>query len=394
MIDSVDDGSPSSLPEYQEIFSTMEQLINQQEKELEILRQEQVQLFQAPKDIITAHFLLMRQTLLREKIVKQHRTLLKLHQEVTLEPRFISLMLNLQTQLCIQLQQLILYQREIQQLIHPLPSSRPTSALIICKQPFPLIVSIGNQLDSHAFTAKLLTGVSFQPTFPMDLKASLLHNNDHLVSMDPPPLFLENNVQHTGISQVVHFPLRFTDSSQQPFPIAIRSTLPYVERTLSNLVCVTRYECQWEGCLGALIMRETFNELGCLPWPQFTNVLQHHFLISTRQDTPTPARALSSRDFQYIRSRFFGNCQTILRSDFKPFWMWFGRVLQTLRFERSTTSLWSDGVIAGLIGRKEAESILQCEKPGTFLVRFSETRPGVLAVAYSAADQVDHRLYV
>jgi len=58
--------------------------------------------------------------------------------------------------------------------------------------------------------------------------------------------------------------------------------------------------------------------------------------------------------------------------------------------------MWLKGFVYGFITKPKAEQLLQQEKPGTFIVRFSERRPGKVTVAYSqvsmtgGANEVHH----
>jgi len=64
------------------------------------------------------------------------------------------------------------------------------------------------------------------------------------------------------------------------------------------------------------------------------------------------------------------------------FWSWFGQVTQTLRFKRHINSLWFNGLIYGIITKEDCNRALSNHGVGAFLIRFSETYPGLFAVAY------------
>lgn len=55
-------------------------------------------------------------------------------------------------------------------------------------------------------------------------------------------------------------------------------------------------------------------------------------------------------------------------------------------------ALWCKGYICGFLTRNEVEDVLRNEKPGTFIVRFSEKVPGQFSVSYTAidSDQIKH----
>lgn len=52
---------------------------------------------------------------------------------------------------------------------------------------------------------------------------------------------------------------------------------------MSNPFVVITNECQWEGSAGTLLKKDAFGGQLEIPWPQFVNTLQRHFLIATKQ---------------------------------------------------------------------------------------------------------------
>jgi len=62
---------------------------------------------------------------------------------------------------------------------------------------------------------------------------------------------------------------------------------------------------------------------------------------------------------------------------------WFGPVLTTIRFKRHIKTLWLNGLIYGLIAKKDCNKLLKNEPAGAFIVRFSDSVPGSFAVAYT-----------
>lgn len=54
---------------------------------------------------------------------------------------------------------------------------------------------------------------------------------------------------------------------------------------MSHPFVVITNECQWEGSAGTLLKKDAFGGQLEIPWPQFVNTLQRHFLIATKQGT-------------------------------------------------------------------------------------------------------------
>ena len=81
------------------------------------------------------------------------------------------------------------------------------------------------------------------------------------------------------------------------------------------------------------------------------------------------------------------------RQKLETFWCWFWQAVTTL----CVTSAWSAGDqrqrvgralgFSGFMRRDEALGRLQGKRPGTFLIRFSTTRPGSLAVHYTSTSR-------
>lgn len=83
------------------------------------------------------------------------------------------------------------------------------------------------------------------------------------------------------------------------------------------------------------------------------------------------------------------NAERITKEKAKPFWEWFGPVLTTIRFKRHIRTLWFEGLVYGLISKRECNRMLKGESVGTFIIRFSDSVAGSFAVAYATADVVN-----
>ena len=62
------------------------------------------------------------------------------------------------------------------------------------------------------------------------------------------------------------------------------------------------------------------------------------------------------------------------------FWEWFHSTLALT--QRDMKDLWKMGYVMGFIARTKAESLLQTQPPGTFLLRFSDSMRGGVSIAY------------
>lgn len=70
----------------------------------------------------------------------------------------------------------------------------------------------------------------------------------------------------------------------------------------------------------------------------------------------------------------------------RPFWVWFWQATLTLRRTRAWWLGESRGVrgFAGFVKKSDVVTLLSGRAPGTFLIRFSASRPGALAIHYAS----------
>jgi hypothetical protein len=157
-----------------------------------------------------------------------------------------------------------------------------------------------------------------------------------------------------------------------------------VTTTPSFPFIVITNESQWFEAAGKLLILDTFSGAKSVPWPQFANTLHSHFLKATRQ--VEAERPLYHFEFNYIHHRFFDHAEHVSEKQVQQFWAWFGQCLQTIRFKRYISTLWNTGVIFGFITKDECNRVLQGQGVGTFIIRFSESLPGLFGVAYVSDD--------
>jgi len=131
-----------------------------------------------------------------------------------------------------------------------------------------------------------------------------------------------------------------------------------------------------------LLKKAAFKGNAEIPWIQFCNTLQRHFFRATRQDSDKPFRILTPFDLNYIHQRFFESRPTIDQNGFDEFWRWFGKTLQAMRYQRSMSKLWQNGLTYGFMNRHDVENSLKSQPIGTFIIRFSESYSGRFAIAY------------
>jgi len=377
----------------QQILGTIYSLLTEQDEKLKKIHHEQGQLLQQPQ-LDAYNALAGQQRSLKEQMDAEVRALTQLSQQVIMDPPDLARLVVLQQELRIQIKQLELYCLELQQLTQPQGTAQVVAALVVRKQPFPVVITKGKQLSEGQLAVQLLTGAAPTVSSTGPVKATLLCDSHNPSTKGAPSSPLEADAQPlNGPAKSGDFPLKFMAGTRKAavhlkFGIPVRSpnASATIESDMSNPFVVITNECQWEGSAGTLLKKDAFGGQLEIPWPQFVNTLQRHFLIATKQDLVRPKRALSMYDFHYINTQFFGSRTVVQQKDFDNFWNWFGKSMQTLRYQRHISSMWQAGIIYGLINRDDVNAALMHQDPGTFLIRFSERNPGQLGIAYVSSE--------
>jgi hypothetical protein len=143
-------------------------------------------------------------------------------------------------------------------------------------------------------------------------------------------------------------------------------------------------ESQWYEAAGKLLLLDAFTGSKSIPWAQFANTLHSHFIKTTRQNQNE--RPLYHFELSYIHTRFFDNNENVTEKQGQNFWAWFGQIMQTIRFKRHISTMWNTGIIFGFMTKEECNRVLAGQGLGTFIIRFSESLPGLFGVAYVSDD--------
>jgi len=155
-------------------------------------------------------------------------------------------------------------------------------------------------------------------------------------------------------------------------------TKPFVVKTNEN---------QWHEAEGNLLQESAFAGQSEITWERFVNWLIRYYLMATRQSTQAPLRLLTPYDFEYLHQLKFANSPAVNQKHFDQFWAWLGPMLHKIRYQRHICTLWTRGYICGFLTKNEVEAVLQNEKVGTFLIRFSERVAGAFVISYQALDE-------
>ncbi|EWM30623.1 transcriptional repressor [Nannochloropsis gaditana] len=98
-------------------------------------------------------------------------------------------------------------------------------------------------------------------------------------------------------------------------------------------------------------------------------------------------RVLSDHDIMFLRSKLAtqANSDMVMAKDFEAFWQWWSLVFSALEIiYREWLCEAPTPVVIGFSGRKESEAALKEKPSGTFLLRFSTSHLGLLAISFVA----------
>jgi len=329
---------------------------------------------------------------MKEQIDTEVKSLQRLYTQVILQPPEIHRLLLLVQELKIQQTQLELFHQELHQLAQSHGPTRCIATLVIAQEPFPMVITKGKQLDEDPVVVQLLCGANVEFQSFSQMKVAMVWENHQSKANNQKNIDCDTQTVD-AFNRVAKWHLKFLNGTRKSsvtlrFGMQVQVSQPSgavtvtVESHSTRPFIVITNECQWEESEGTLLKKDAFGEQAEIPWPQFANVLQRHFLRATRQDAISPTRCLSQTDFEYIHAKFFGAQATITPKSYNSFWTWFGKTIKKLRYQRHILPLWQTGLIHGFLSREAVHDILKDQEPGTFLVRFSERHAGQFAVAY------------
>lgn len=131
-----------------------------------------------------------------------------------------------------------------------------------------------------------------------------------------------------------------------------------------------------------------------VPWGRFMEAIDHKWQSECRTKVGLKKRA---RD--YLASKIFGRsipdnqdfCWRQLNRDNLPghtftFWQWFYSVLELTK-SRYIQPHWNSTAIEGFISKTDCQQLLIQKGPGTFMLRYSDSKLGGISTAYAAADE-------
>ncbi|KAF2072882.1 hypothetical protein CYY_005806 [Polysphondylium violaceum] len=386
---------------YGNVLQPHQQIINECLK-LHIAQKEQLDKMKIVQKQVLAHpqketfqMLDNEQNTLKKQIDAEITSLQQIDQTFVLSPPEIRNVIFLLHELTIQSIQLELYHEELQLLVRPQNPPPTIAALVVIEQPFPMVITKCKPLEDDPVVVQLLSGTRTELQMIGKVRATMIVENQQGSKSANSPKTIETEVVSMDeTNRLAKYHLKFLNGTRKN-PVTLKfgmqvqvvgGTPVNIESPPSSPFIVITNECQYEESDGTLLKKDSFGNNTDIPWASYANKLQRHFLRATRQDFMKPTRYLSRHELLYIHQHFFGGKPAISQSSFDAFWIWFGKGLQKLRYQRHVCSMWQSGLIYGFISRQSVEEALRNEDQGTFLIRFSERHAGHFAIGYKVDD--------
>lgn len=331
-----------------------------------------------------------QQAELQKSIAEDRISLQTLENEYLLESEELRAIDRDMQSILLQAKQLAIYMSEVLMWPPTIENQKSRAglvALVVISDPFPMVISKLKQLSDEQLRVQLLKGATIELDAISTVKADVVSNSKSgpkgssillqydLQAMDPELLIARFPVKFLTGTRKSSVSIRFSmQTLTGPFLTTLESP------ATSPFVIITN-DCQWEGSEDLMLKNDLFSDKSEVPWPNFINVLQRHFLKATRQNLNDPERSLSQYDFDSFKRSFFSDRKPVPNL-FDRFWLWYGKTMQTLRYKRHICSLWASGLLSWLIPREKVEAELLNWPDGTCLLLFSLQFGGQIEISY------------
>eukprot|EP01130_Rhizamoeba_saxonica_P017861 TRINITY_DN876_c0_g1_i4.p1 TRINITY_DN876_c0_g1~~TRINITY_DN876_c0_g1_i4.p1 ORF type:complete len:616 (-),score=104.47 TRINITY_DN876_c0_g1_i4:1129-2976(-) len=310
---------------------------------------------------------------------------------VVLEAEWITQIRGFKTILQSAKTQLEIYQSELIQMTSPMHLANRQYRLVIMNEPVTHVIFKGKVME-NPFVLRLLHGATYKVDNTSEVVALLeTHGLKHKVK-NP----LVNDVsQLDGYLFHAHFNnIKVNISSRMnvlnlKFAVNVRigDSNVQVESSLSNPFIVITNESQWCDAISKLLQLECFQGQHDhqISWPFFCNKIQEQFILNTRPKTTLAERPITYHEFQYFKQKIIGQKNTVTLNEAQTWFAGFSQIQRAIRFKRHIYSLWVSGFIYCFMSKESCTNVLAQQGIGTFILRFSESQPGLFAIAYVAA---------
>lgn len=328
---------------------------------------------------------------LYQYVSHQNKLVEYVYQSVILEPFSLHNVFFLKQEIANQCTVIEYLSRDLKAMNSPDPSRVP-GELIIIAQPFPEVVGKNKQLGPDVLQVKLYHYRDIMSVSPVVAELITSTGESHAKKNSTEQVMEGEKQGLDKVSATAKFPLKFNTGSRGALAclkfsvevlfMGMSKPVVLTSSTTKPFVIITT-DVSWEGSVELLMKNELFAANNSVHWTVMANVIQRYFYVALKLNPANPERYLSNRDFDYFHKKFFNGADYVTPKQFESFWLYFGKALQVLRSTRQINKLWQQGVIYAFMGKDEINDNILNSEPGTFLIRFSESCPGQLAIGYA-----------
>ena len=268
--------------------------------------------------------------------------------------------------------------------------------LFIASQPKTAVISKAKAGTHAQVVVKLILGVATHLKYISEMSAKVVTDDIEGRLSAPPMKYFEEKtcILDPHQSQAV-WHHRFVSGTrkqvshiQYTLHIGVTESRKEImlQSELGRDFIVITNDCQWHEAESISLQRRLFSRHTHVAWIYFVNTINFHFLIATRQEKAESIRPIFPLEWAYFHRNFFDEGPSVDRSQFLYFWDWFGRWVQKLRYQPQILQFFKLGCLSFLPKKSPQVGIDMLNfPPGTFILRFSETKPGNIAIAYRAS---------
>jgi hypothetical protein len=171
----------------------------------------------------------------------------------------------------------------------------------------------------------------------------------------------------------------------------------HLETPESNGIVVITNESQYGDALSRLFHHSLYSSASSknqplLTLPYYMNWLQLYLLVSTKQSFQAPVRFLTHSELGYLANRLQMENNQIPKDESEKLWEYIAPIFRSLRYQKQWIELFNARLIFGFINRENSQRLLLRMPKGHFLLRFSDTNPGLLTISYRTSDEDDKNI--
>uniref|UniRef100_A0A3Q1FAF8 Signal transducer and activator of transcription 1b n=1 Tax=Acanthochromis polyacanthus TaxID=80966 RepID=A0A3Q1FAF8_9TELE len=294
---------------------------------------------------------------------------------------------------------------EIQKFALSLLTKLLTNALVVEKQPVmqnfsqrPLILKTGVGFKAKCKLINCFNQHKLTQTSCCRFRHFEFGRDDKKVlDVEPPGALIAEfrNMIRLGVTEELHIIKFVTELEYAGLKCDIEaSSLPLIVVSSTNQVASAWASIMWCKLSDFAVQNlSLFVDPPPLIWEQLAQVLSWQFLsVGERELDEDQLSMLRDKIAgEYLAELFIGFTKFSSKVSNESPWIWIDGILDLIK--KHLVDLWRDGYIMGFVSRERTEFLLKPKRPGTFVLRFSETNKDG-AISFSWVDHTNGEPHV